>query len=134
MKWLVTLTSCILPVVINASDIYSAIAQVESNMNDFAYNSVEQQAGRYQIRPIYLKDVNRISGKHYTLNDRYNAQKALEIVQIYTNHYGKIYSKVTGKPITNEVIARIHNGGGYKGALKQCTEKYWEKVKTVLEK
>ena len=39
--------------------------------------------------------------------------------------------KRLGRPVTQEDIARIHNGGpnGYK---KKSTEKYWQKVKKVL--
>lgn len=133
MKQLATLTLCIVGMCLTA-DIYNAIAEVESGTDDRAYNRNERAAGRYQIRPIYLRDVNRIAGTNYTLDDRYDAQKALEIVQIYTDHYAEIYKRRTGKPITDEVIARIHNGGGYKGALKECTEKYWKKVKAVLDK
>lgn len=116
------------------ADVYNAIAEVESNNNDYTFNSKEQAMGRYQIRPVYLKDVNRISGRNYTMDDTLDAQTALEIVQIYTEYYAKVYSERTGLPVTDEVIARIHNGGGYKGALKECTRKYWKKVKAVLDK
>lgn len=134
MKPLVTLTICLTSLYLNAKDIYSAIAEVESNTNDNAVNIKEDAVGRYQIRPIYVRDVNRISGKNYSLQDRYDAQKAREIVQIYTDHYAEIYRRRTGKPITDEVIARIHNGGSWRGAIKPCTEKYWKKVKKALDK
>lgn len=137
MKPLMTLTLCLMcwfPKYMCAKDIYSAIAEVESNNNDSVYNVKEDAAGRYQIRPIYLRDVNRISNSNYMLEDRFDQVKALEMVRIYTSHYASIYRKRTGKPVTDEVIARIHNGGGYRGALKQSTEKYWEKVKKALDK
>ena len=133
MKLLVILTSCLFCSFLHA-DIYDAIAEVESNKNDYAVNIKEDAVGRYQIRPIYIKDVNRIAGTSYTLDDRYNAQKAREIVQIYTKYYAEVYWRRTERPVTDEVIARIHNGGGYRGALKECTKKYWEKVKKALDK
>lgn len=133
MKPLVILTGCLFCSFLHAG-IYDAIAEVESNTNDHAVNIKEDAVGRYQIRPIYIRDVNRIAGTSYTLGDRYNAQKAREIVQIYTDHYAEIYTRQTGKPITDEVIARIHNGGGYRGALKDSTKKYWKKVKEALDK
>lgn len=133
MKPLVILTGCLLCLSAQA-DIYDAIAEVESNTNDYAVNIKEYAVGRYQIRPIYIKDVNRIAGTSYTLDDRYNAQKAREIVQIYTKHYAEMYRIRTGRPVTDEVIARIHNGGGWRGAVKECTKKYWEKVKKALDK
>lgn len=134
MKPLVILTTCLISLCLNAKDIYSAIAKVESNFNDFEFNVDEEAYGRYQIRPIYIKDVNRITGRNYSMEDALDAQKALEIVQIYTKYYASIYSEKTGLPVTDEVIARIHNGGGYKGALKECTKKYWKKVKEALDK
>lgn len=137
MKPLMTLTLCLMccfPKYMCAKDIYSAIAEVESNNNDFAYNAKEDAAGRYQIRMIYLEDVNRINKTHYTSDDRFDPVKSLEMVRIYTTHYASVYSKRTGNPITDEVIARIHNGGGYRGALKASTEKYWKKVKKALDK
>lgn len=115
-------------------DVYEAIAEIESNTNDNAVNVKEDAVGRYQIRPIYVEDVNRISGMDFTLEDRKDPKRALEMVKIYTSHYGKIYTDRTGLPVTDEVIARIHNGGSWKGAVKECTEKYWRKVKTALDK
>ena len=115
-------------------DVYEAIAEIESNTNDNAINVKEDAVGRYQIRPIYVEDVNRISGRDFTLEDRKDPKRALEMVKIYTSHYGKIYTDRTGLPVTDEVIARIHNGGSWRGAVKECTENYWRKVKTVLDK
>lgn len=117
-----------------ACDVYEAIAEVESGTNDYAVNVKENAVGRYQIRPIYVRDVNRISGRNYSLDDRKNPKLALEMVKIYTEHYGRIYEDRTGYPVTDEVIARIHNGGGWRGAVKECTENYWRKVKTELDK
>jgi hypothetical protein len=33
-----------------------------------------------------------------------------------------------------EILARMHNGGGKSGFVKQTTIKYWHKVKQQLEK
>jgi hypothetical protein len=49
---------------VNIPMLLQAIATVESGGNDQAYNVREQAAGRYQIRPIYLRDVNRIIGRN----------------------------------------------------------------------
>lgn len=98
-----------------------AIAWVESKGNIVAFNAEEDAAGLFQIRPIYLRDVNRILGyDKYTLEDRYNPEKSREMVKVYLNHYAARK--------TLKAIARIHNGGP-RGDEKQCTLKYWEKVK-----
>lgn len=106
------------------------IAAVESGGNDFAVGDGGMAVGRYQITPIYLADVNRIAGTCYTLADRTDPVKAAEMVRIYLAHYGRRYIRITGRPITAEVLSRIHNGGP-DGWRKQKTEKYWRKVKGV---
>ena len=45
------------------------------------------------------------------------------MVTIYLRHYGGTF----------EEMARKHNGGP-QGHKKECTKKYWEKVKTELER
>ena len=97
-------------------DLLDAIAQVESSGNSRVFNVLENAAGLYQIRPIYLADVNRLIGyRKYTLLDRFDPVKARQIVTIYLRHYGK------GKSL--EAMARIHNGGPA-GWRKACTKKY----------
>ena len=111
-----------------------ALAIVESSGNPKAVNAKENACGLYQIRPIYLADVNRILGKEaYTLDDRFDPQKSAEIVKIYLTHYGKVYQKQTGKTPTLEVLARIHNGGP-SGWKKESTKDYWKKLRNKLER
>jgi len=109
----------------NLDDLLRAIATVESNNDPNAFNAKEDAAGLYQIRPIYLADVNRLLGyPRYKLADRYDPVLAKEMVVIYLRHYGK------NKSI--EAMARIHNGGprGYK---KTSTLRYWQKIKRTME-
>jgi hypothetical protein len=47
--------------------------------------------------------------------------------RIYTDHYGRKY----GWPVSDEVRAKIWNGGPT-GPDKPQTEKYWQKVKAKL--
>jgi len=93
--------------------------------------------GLLQIRKPYLDDVNRIVGKkamlkmwnksRLTLDDMKDSQKAIWTMKVYLVHYGKQYERETGKKVTAQVYARIHNGGplGYK---KWVTKQYWAKV------
>jgi len=50
----------------------------------------------------------------------------------YLEHWGEHYEKVTGKPVTEEVLARLWNGGP-NGWKKRSTIKYWVKVNKVLK-
>lgn len=62
---------------------------VESNGDPTAFNAREQAAGILRIRPIVVKDVNRILGKEaYTDTDRWDPTKSIEMATIYLAHYG----------------------------------------------
>ena len=66
--------------------------QVESEGNDSAYCASENAAGCLQIRPIMLQEVNRILRlqgklKRYTLNDRWNREKSIEMFWIWKNFH-----------------------------------------------
>ena len=116
---------------IYAYDVYDAIKEVESGGDGKAIGDNGKAVGAYQIHEIYVKDANRISGKSYTLEDRYDEKKSLEMVKIVTTYYGNYYKKKTGKEVTPEIIARIHNGGAL-GWNKSSTISYWNKVKSKL--
>ena len=51
----------------------------------------------------------------------------------YWRFYAYDYARKTKKPITYEVLARIHNGGP-DGMFKATTIPYWHKVKKELKK
>ena len=103
--------------------------QVESNGNDKAHNLSEDAVGCLQIRPIMVREVNRIlkrQGEDYRfkMKDRWDRERSLEMFWVWKDYHHP--------NSTNEVIARNWNGGpnGYK---KKSTEKYWEKVNRCLE-
>ena len=109
----------------NFDDLLAAIAQVESGGDPNAFNERESAAGLYQIRPIYLKDVNRLLGyQKYSLKDRYDPTKSECMVFIYLRHYGQ------NKSI--EQMAAIHNSGP-RGHIKLKTSKQVQNyVKKIL--
>jgi len=108
----------------------AALIMVESSGDPNAVNG--DAVGILQIRPICLRDVNRISsGPLYLLRDRYNIEKSKQMCRIYLNHYAT--EKRLGHEPTMEDCARIWNGGP-NGWQKRATEKYWEDVKWALEK
>lgn len=112
------------------SDLIEAMIQVESKGNPNAFAKGENAAGVLQIRPIMVNEVNRLlnkfdSDKFYTLEDRWNEQKSIEMFYIIYNYYHKGSSY--------EEIARCWNGGP-KGLQKKQTKKYWKKVQKQLDK
>ena len=108
--------------------LWEAVCRVESNGNPLAVGDNGRAAGIAQIWAITVKDVNRIAGTNYTLNDRFDVEKSRAIFHLYVNHYGK------GK--SDEVKARIWNGGP--NAMKATGQKltnlnrYWAKIKKHL--
>ena len=100
-----------------------AIIHVESRGDSMAYNAGEDAVGVLQIRPIMMREVNRLLKENkYTLDDRWSKSKSIEMFNVIKEH--------TTNP-TNERLARNWNGG-WNGYKKKSTLKYWNKVKTQL--
>lgn len=110
-------------------NIIDALIYVESRGNDSAYNSSEEAVGCLQIRPIMVREVNRILKKtgqdeRYDMEDRWDREKSLDMFHIWREYHHP--------NSTDEVIARNWNGGP-NGFNKESTLKYWKKVKGRLE-
>ena len=109
-----------------------ALIQVEStgqdNITGDHHLGENYAAGALQIRPIMLKEVNRIlklqgKSKRYLLKDRFNRQKSIEMFHIWRK-YHHIDSNF-------EKIVRSWNGGP-KGYLRESTKHHWIKTQTIL--
>ncbi len=110
------------------NSLLDAIIRVESRGNDSAHAIGEDAVGCLQIRRTMVDDVNRILKRkgvdiRYTYHDRWDRNKSIEMFNIFVNHY---------KLTTAEDIARCWNGGP-RGADKDATVYYWNKVKSELE-
>ena len=127
MKHLIILLMVATPCYAASGALWQSVCAVESGGNPMAYNAQEQAAGIAQIRPICLRDCNRIVGyTRWTLADRYNPIKARAMFETYTGHYMRHY-KLTG----GESAARIWNGGP-EGWRKQGTLAYWRRVERFI--
>jgi len=114
---------------LDLTPLVNAMIMVESSGNDSAYNHSERAVGCLQIRPIMLKECNRIlrlsnSDVRYNLSDRWDRGKSIEIFYIVSNYHHKegVY----------EEIARAWNGGP-KWSEKSGTKRYWNKVQNKLK-
>lgn len=127
-----------------SEELLDAIATVESNNNDKAVGDNGKAIGRYQIWKTYVDEVNRISKieklpYHFSYSDRNDADKSRHMVKIYLEFWGRQYERNTKKIATQEVLAKIHNGHTFwKRSIDnkeyfRNIEKYWEKVKRILE-
>jgi hypothetical protein len=87
------------------------------------------EVGCVQISKICVRDVNRIIGhEEYRYEDRKCPIKSKHMMRVYLDHWGSRYERLTGKPCTPEVWARIWNGG-HNGWKLYATEPYLEKFR-----
>ncbi len=108
-----------------------AIIQVESRGKEDCIGDKhlgKPSIGVLQIRPIMVREVNRILKKQnikkkYELDDRYSREKSIEMFYIWKDYYHSEDS--------DEVIARCWNGGP-KGWKRNSTKYYWTKVQKEL--
>ena len=105
-----------------------AMIKVESRGNDSAYCAPEKAVGCLQIRPIMLREVNRLlhrsgSDERFSLTDRWSREKSIEIFDTWRS--------LSHPNDSDEVIARCWNGGPH-GWKRKATDRYWEKVTAYL--
>lgn len=111
--------------------LFTAMRQVESYNGRELVGDHGRSRGIYHIQDCYIKDVNRVYGTRFKLSDRDDPVKAHRIVRLYLAHYCRVYTKLTGKPATCEILARIHNGGPF-GWRKKVTIKHWRRVERAM--
>jgi len=115
--------------------ILPAIAWVESNNGanvESELSRAENSVGVYQIRPIMVRDVNRIlelqgKSQRYTNQDRHDRQKSEKMFRIYSTWYANHYNDWT-----YEGLARRWNGGPQGHRIESTTE-YWNKVRKAMD-
>lgn len=115
---------------LDVDPLIQAMIMVESEGNDSAYHKGEKAAGCLQIRPIMVREVNRILGiqkseLEYTLEDRWSREKSIEMFHIVNGYHNK--------NSTYEEIARAWNGGP-NWFKKSLTKRYWKRVQKQLKK
>ena len=113
-------------------ELVNAMIQVESRGNDSAIGDThlgsQYAVGALQIRPIMVKEVNRIlklkGEKHrFKLKDRFSREKSIQMFLIWKEFHHK--------DSDFEAIARSWNGGP-NGPKKSRTYNYWKKVENQL--
>ena len=109
-----------------------ALIQVEStgrdNITGDHHLGKNFAAGSLQIRPVMLREVNRIlklqkKSKRFKLSDRYDRQKSIEMFHIWREYHHQNSSF--------EKIIRNWNGGP-KGYLRKSTKNHWIKTQKIL--
>lgn len=110
---------------VKTDQLMDAIAEVESGRGATSANV-------YQLKPIYVEDVCRITGQTLT-HEQATASDELArwCMSAYWDYYSARYYRVTLKRANAEVLARIHNGGP-DGWRKPETLPYWRRVCAAL--
>lgn len=86
--------------------VLNAIIAVESGtIGSKAFNKKENAAGILQIRPIYVKEVNKYSDIKFTLADRFDAKKSIQMFFILNDTLNPEYDL--------DYTAHCHNAGYY---------------------
>jgi hypothetical protein len=116
--------------------LWAAIVRVESGGNPAAYNPETGATGVAQIREVCVADCNRIARERglnvqFNLADRRAPEASRRMWWLYLSFYGEQYERATGRPPTNEVYARMWNGGPA-GWRKEATVEYWRRVREAL--
>jgi len=115
----------------NREELIEAMAFIESGGNPATIGDVNlgtPSVGLLQIRPIMVREVNRILrkqglDKRFKNSDRKSGDKSIEMFNIWADayHLNSSYEK----------MARNWNGGP-KGYKKSATAHYWKKVQNYV--
>lgn len=110
-------------------DFFFALAEVESGHNDAAVGDGGNAIGRYQVWRVYWIDATEFS----EIGGQYEDVKKKSYAERVIRAYMQRYAREAWAAKDWETLARIHNGGP-RGHKKRTTEKYWAKVKKVLDR
>ena len=101
--------------------ILNSIIYIESRGDHNAYNQKENAVGILQIRPIMLKQANKIIGfEKFLLYDRWDKEKSIEIFWTIQDHFNP--------ELSLEQACHIWNAGIFNKSRWEITENYRNKA------
>ena len=106
--------------------LFNAIANVESDCGVTSANV-------YQIKDIYIEDLNRIYTYHYPKSIKFDKVASEYAMYDYWRFYAYQYARKTGKPITYLTLAALHHEGP-SGCYKIKDTMYYKKIFKELQK
>ena len=113
------------------TELVQALIQVESSGKDDAVGDNGSAIGCLQIWKPYWFDATERSNIGGKYTDCFKRDYAVRIFDAYMKRYAR-EAWTNPNKFDAEKVARIHNGGP-KGYKKTATEKYWKKVKILLD-
>jgi hypothetical protein len=103
------------------SRLLQAFIQQESRGKTFAYNKEENAAGILQIRFTMLNSFNKLTGKKYTMQDRYNPEISIEIWKTIMENRNPEYDMKKAVLIWN---GKGKTGNGSPKYYRELSQKY----------
>lgn len=91
-----------------------AIIWTESRCNPDAQGA-DGDTGLMQIVPIYIREVNRLAGTDYTIEDARDPAKTLEMFEIIQEHYNPTHDR-------DEAIRHHNRSASYRAAVLENLE------------
>ena len=133
---LLSIVECLKAEVVVSDSLIDAIAIVESNNDNTKIGSFGE-LGILQIRQCVIDDVNKVYNTQYTINDTKDNEKSREICKKYLKYWGECYEKKTGLKATDQILAKIWNGGPSAPTRKHSrfakrVRRYWKRVKQYM--
>ena len=97
------------------------------------YRKIDPAIGMFQIHWRYWSDGTAALKVKWPYKDAFNPVRAEAVTKAYLTKYGMHYERMTGQPVTLEVLARIHNGGPNGWKIK-ATIRYWHIIERILKR
>lgn len=112
----------------NISKIREVLKHVETNYRIEMIGDGGDSFGILQIQEAVIIDINLKYGTNYIHQDAFDEVCAEEIFELYIQMYAEKLEKREKRPVTEQDIVRIWNGGPY-GYKRSSTLDYLEKYK-----
>lgn len=117
---------------VEVTELIDAMCEVESGGKTNAVSEDGEAYGILQIRKERVMEINRLFKKRLLHEDAFNPVIAKQMCKWYLEYWGGCYERLTKTEVTEEVLARIWQGGQH-GWQNPETAGYWDKVLMVLE-
>lgn len=103
---------------------YEKLAMVESSGNPYAKAATSTASGLYQFTEGTWKEMVEQAGLNYTLQDRFDPDKSLEVVKRFTQRNKNYLEKSLGRDVTENELYLSHflGMGGSRKMLKAYQE------------
>jgi hypothetical protein len=138
MKKLITITVLLLAAFTQAkpdlNHIVKVLRQIESHNEPSAIGDNGKAFGVLQIHKIYVQEVNNRFGTTYTHKEMFQENCAEEVFFLYMEFAIERFERKYKRPVAEQDVVRMHNGGAFQGHRIESTKKYYNKYLKMSKK